>query len=82
MNTDRLFNNLREEVRRIVPSDLDISSIAFEGPTVVIYTKDFDKFSENAAITRTLATELRKRVDRSPRRRRSPTCSSTSTPEW
>ena len=66
MNTDRLFNNLREEVRRIVPSDLDISSIAFEGPTVVIYTKDFDKFSENAAITRTLATDLRKRVDIRP----------------
>ena len=66
MNTDRLFNNLREEVRRIVPSDLDISSIAFEGPTVVIYTKDFDKFSENTAITRTLATELRKRVDIRP----------------
>ena len=63
MNTDRLFANLRTEIRRIVPSEIDITAIEFEGPTVVVYTKDFDKFAENVNITKQLANGLKKRVD-------------------
>ena len=66
MSTESLFNDIREEVRRLVPSSLDITSIEFEGPTVVIYTKDFDKFAENSNITKTLANGLKKRVDIRP----------------
>lgn len=66
MNTDRLFANLREDIRRIVPSELDITSIEVEGPTIVIYSKDFEKFSENTNITKMLATELKKRFDIRP----------------
>ena len=66
MSTESQFNDIREEVRRIVPSSLDITSIEFEGPTVVIYTKDFDKFAENSSITKSLANGLKKRVDIRP----------------
>ena len=66
MSTESLFNDIREEVRRIVPSDLDITSIEFEGPTVVVYTKDFDKFADNPNLTKTLANSLKKRVDIRP----------------
>ncbi len=66
MNADKLFNNIREEARRIVPPELNISSIEFEGPLVVIYTKDFDKFSENSNIIKLLAAGLKKRVDVRP----------------
>ena len=66
MNTDRLFENLRAEIRRIVPSEIDITSIEFEGPMIVIYSKDFEKFSENTNITKMLATNLRKRFDIRP----------------
>ena len=66
MNADRLFNNIREETRRIVPSELNISAIEFEGPIVVIYTKDFDKFSENTNIIKMLAAGLKKRVEIRP----------------
>ena len=62
MNADRLFDNIREEVRRIIPPDHTISSIEFEGPLVVIYTKEFEKFSSNANVVKTLAQGLRKRV--------------------
>jgi len=62
MNADRLFDTLREEVRKIIPADHTISSIEFEGPLVVIYTKEFEKFSSNANIVRLLAQGLRKRV--------------------
>ena len=66
MAADNSISNIREEVRRIVPSGLDVTSVEFEGPTLVIYTKDFDKFSENANITKLLATGLKKRVDVRP----------------
>ena len=65
MSGDR-FDGLREEIKRLVPSDIQISSIEFEGPLVVIYTKDFDKFSENNSITKVLATQLRKRFEIRP----------------
>ncbi|MDR0198456.1 MAG: beta-CASP ribonuclease aCPSF1, partial [Methanomassiliicoccaceae archaeon] len=62
MNADRLFDNIREEVRKIVPPDHTVSAIEFEGPLVVIYTKEFEKFSSNANIVKMLAQGLRKRV--------------------
>jgi len=62
MNADRLFDNIREEVRRIIPPDHTVSGIEFEGPLVVIYTKEFEKFSSNANIVKMLAQGLRKRV--------------------
>ena len=65
MSGDR-FDGIREEVMRLIPSDLTISSIEFEGPLVVIYTKDFDKFSENNNITKVLANQLRKRFEIRP----------------
>ncbi|MFA6668849.1 MAG: beta-CASP ribonuclease aCPSF1, partial [Candidatus Methanomethylophilaceae archaeon] len=66
MNTDRLFDTLREEIRKIVPAEIDISGIEFEGPIVVIYSKDFEKFSEDSNITKQLANQLRKRFDIRP----------------
>lgn len=66
MSVDRQFANLKEEIRRIIPKNLDITAIEVEGPTIVIYSKDFDKFSENANITKMLATELKKRFDIRP----------------
>ena len=65
MSADR-FDGLREEIKRLVPSDIQISSIEFEGPLVVIYTKDFDKFAENSNIPKALANGLKKRVDIRP----------------
>jgi KH/beta-lactamase-domain protein len=66
MNPDRLFESLREEVRRLVPADMNISSIEFEGSVIAIYTNEYDKFSGNDALPRTLAQALRRRVDIRP----------------
>ncbi len=62
MNTDRLFESLREQVRRIVPADVNISSIEFEGPEVVVYTKELEKFAGNNLIVKKLAQGLRRRI--------------------
>ncbi|MGE4212192.1 MAG: beta-CASP ribonuclease aCPSF1 [Candidatus Methanomethylophilaceae archaeon] len=66
MNADRLFDSLREEVTRLAPENLEISSIEFEGPLVVVYTKEYDKVSGNNKAARDLAQSLHKRVDIRP----------------
>ncbi|MDR1404365.1 MAG: beta-CASP ribonuclease aCPSF1 [Candidatus Methanoplasma sp.] len=66
MNPDRLFENLRNEVKRLVPSDMNISAIEFEGSVVIIYTSEYDKFSGDDDIPRMLAQNLRRRVDIRP----------------
>ncbi|MCQ2070211.1 MAG: beta-CASP ribonuclease aCPSF1 [archaeon] len=66
MNPDRLFDSLREQVRGLVPSEMDISSIEFEASLVVIYVRNYDQFSENVALPRQLAQTIRRRVDIRP----------------
>jgi len=66
MNPDRLFENLREEVKRLVPAEMNVSGIEFEGSVIAIYTKEYDKFSGDDSIPRTLAQNLRRRVDIRP----------------
>lgn len=66
MNADRLFDNLREEVMRLAPDNLEISSIEFEGPMVVIYTKEYDRVSGDNKAAKLLAQNLHKRVDIRP----------------
>ncbi len=62
MSGDRLFDDVKEQVRKIVPSAVNITNIDFEGPLVVIYTKDLEAFSNNGDLVRQLAQGLRKRV--------------------
>ncbi|AIZ56420.1 putative hydrolase [Candidatus Methanoplasma termitum] len=66
MNPDRIFENLREEVEKLIPKEMNVSAIAFEGSVVVIYTTEYDKFSGNDELPRTLAQNLRRRVDIRP----------------
>jgi KH/beta-lactamase-domain protein len=62
MSAERILEEAREQVRKIVPSQINITSIDFEGPIVVIYTKDLETFASNNDIIRQLAQGLRRRV--------------------
>ena len=66
MNVDKLFETLTADVKRLVPSDMGISSINFEGPVVVVYTKDYEKFSADDSLARTIAQNIHRRVDIRP----------------
>jgi len=66
MNPDRIFESLREEVRKLIPSEMQVSAIEFEGSVIVIYTTEYDKFSGSDDIPRMLAQNLRRRVDIRP----------------
>ncbi len=62
MSADRVLEDAKEQIRKIAPSDVNITAIEFEGPVVVIYTRDMDKFASNNDIVRQLAQGLRRRV--------------------
>lgn len=62
MSADRVLEDAKEQIRKIAPSDVNITAIEFEGPVVVIYTKDMEKFASNNDIVRQLAQGLRRRV--------------------
>ena len=66
MNPDRLFDSLRTQVMGLVPSTMDIAKIEFEASLVVIYVKNYDEFSSEVSLPRTLAQTLRRRVDIRP----------------
>lgn len=60
------MKRLRESVRKIIPPSIDITDIDFEGPIVVIYTKNMDEFAKNNDLIRQLAQGLRRRVSIRP----------------
>ena len=62
MIADRVLEDAKEQIRKIAPSDVNITAIEFEGPVVVIYTRDMEKFASNNDIVRQLAQGLRRRV--------------------
>ncbi|HTY47856.1 MAG TPA: beta-CASP ribonuclease aCPSF1 [Methanomassiliicoccales archaeon] len=62
MSAERVLEEAREQVRKIIPSTINITSIDFEGPLVVIYTRDLETFASNNDIIRQLAQGLRRRV--------------------
>ena len=66
MNADRLFDTLRQQVTGLVPGDMEIASIEFEASLVVVYVRNYEKFSGDQEIARKLATTIRRRVDIRP----------------
>lgn len=66
MSAERILEEAREQIKKIVPAEVDITAIEFEGPVVVIYTKDMEKFASNNDIIRQLAQGLRRRVSIRP----------------
>lgn len=66
MNPDRLFDSLRQQVMGLVPSDMDVVSIEFEASLIVIYIRNYDEFSGNTEIPRSLASTIHRRVDIRP----------------
>ncbi len=66
MSAEKILEEAREQVKKIIPSEVEITSIEFEGPIVVIYTRDMEKFAADNDIVRQLAQGLRRRVSIRP----------------
>ncbi|MFB6179493.1 MAG: beta-CASP ribonuclease aCPSF1 [Halorientalis sp.] len=59
---DTQLADLKAEIKNEVPNDISISDVQYEGPELVVYTRDPKKFARNGDLIRTLASQLRKRI--------------------
>jgi KH/beta-lactamase-domain protein len=62
MGIERVLEEARETVKKTIPSNVEVTDIDFEGPVIVIYTKNLDEFAKNNDLVRQLAQSLRRRV--------------------
>jgi KH/beta-lactamase-domain protein len=59
---DKRLKQMKAEITNEVPSDITITEVTYEGPELVIYTRDPKKFAQNGDLIRRLASQLRKRI--------------------
>jgi KH/beta-lactamase-domain protein len=59
---ERQLEDLKAEIASEVPNDISISDVKYEGPELVVYTRDPKKFAQNGDLIRRLASKLRKRI--------------------
>ncbi|MFC6938996.1 beta-CASP ribonuclease aCPSF1 [Salinirubellus sp. GCM10025818] len=59
---ERQLEDLKSKIIGEVPDDISISDVKYEGPELVVYTRDPKKFAQNGDLVRKLASKLRKRI--------------------
>jgi hypothetical protein len=62
MGIEKILEDAREAVKKTIPTNIEVTDIDFEGPVVVIYTKNLEEFAHNNDLVRQLAQSLRRRV--------------------
>src|SRR5437879_13144732 len=61
MTIEDILNDARSVVKKVVPDHVEITQVDFEGPTIVIYTKNMEVFAEPNDLVRQIAQQLRRR---------------------
>ncbi|KAB7519361.1 beta-CASP ribonuclease aCPSF1 [Halosegnis rubeus] len=61
-SVERQLDDLQAEIEDEVPSDISISDVTYEGPELVVYTRDPKGFASDGDLVRRLASKLRKRI--------------------
>jgi KH/beta-lactamase-domain protein len=56
------LEDLHAEITAELPPDVSVSDVTYEGPELVIYTRDPKRFARNDDLIRDLAGKLRKRI--------------------
>ncbi len=62
MPVEDILRKIEEEVKTVIPSDIRITDIEFEGAELVIYTTDPEKFAERSELIKQLAKKIQKRI--------------------
>src|SRR5205823_14321179 len=62
MTIEDILNDARSVVKKVVPDHVEITQVDFEGPTIVIYTKNMEVFAESNDLVRQIAQQLRRRL--------------------
>ncbi|MFB6092680.1 MAG: beta-CASP ribonuclease aCPSF1, partial [Haloquadratum sp.] len=61
-SVDTQLEELKAEITSELPADISVSDVTYEGPELVIYTRDPKRFAQNGDLIRDLAGKLRKRI--------------------
>ena len=61
-SVDTQLEDLHAEITAELPPDVSVSDVTYEGPELVIYTRDPKRFARNDDLIRDLAGKLRKRI--------------------
>ena len=59
---DRQLEELQATIAEEVPPDISVTEVKYEGPELVVYTRDPKRFARNGDLIRNLASQLRKRI--------------------
>jgi KH/beta-lactamase-domain protein len=59
---DKRLEEMRTEIESEIPSDITITEVRYEGPELVVYTRDPKRFARDGDLVRSLASRLRKRI--------------------
>lgn len=62
MSIEDILNDAKSVIKKIVPDHVEITQVDFEGPTIVIYTKNMEVFSDGNELIRQIAQQLRRRI--------------------
>src|SRR2546426_7616668 len=66
MSIEDILDEAKAVVKKVVPDHVEITQIDFEGPVIVIYTKNMEAFAESNEIVRQLAQNQRRRIQVRP----------------
>jgi KH/beta-lactamase-domain protein len=59
---ERKLEDIKATIVSEVPNDISVSDVTYEGPELVVYTRDPKKFASDGDLIRRLASKLRKRI--------------------
>jgi KH/beta-lactamase-domain protein len=59
---EKRLEEMRTTIEQEVPSDITITEVRYEGPELVIYTRNPKRFASDGDLVRQLASTLRKRI--------------------
>lgn len=62
MQVEDRLKELRNTINKKVPAGVEVTDVEFEGPEMVIYTDNPEKFAAEHDLIKTLARDLRKRI--------------------
>ncbi|WP_409200491.1 beta-CASP ribonuclease aCPSF1 [Methanobrevibacter sp. DSM 116169] len=60
--TSEILEDTKKTIMKKLPDDAQVAKVEFEGPEVVIYTKNPEIITENGDLIRNLAKDIRKRI--------------------
>ncbi|HJJ95524.1 MAG TPA: beta-CASP ribonuclease aCPSF1 [Methanocorpusculum sp.] len=62
MQVEERLKELKETINKKVPRGVEVTDVEYEGPEMVIYTDNPEKFAAEQDLIKTLARDLRKRI--------------------